>query len=169
MVMMVEPVANALEKILGENREQTRVVLATPQGKPYDQETAGRLSGEGRIAIICGRYAGVDERVRELLVDEEISIGDYVLTGGELPAMVIVEALVRLTPGVLGNEDSSINDSFPDKLEHAQYTKPRVWRGHAVPDVMLSGNHGQIRQWREEDSERRTAQRRPDLAAKGDK
>lgn len=163
MVMMAEPISRALENILGEERKNTLVILTTPQGKPFDQETARRLSKEKRIAVICGRYAGVDERVRQFLADEEISIGDYVLSGGEMPAMVIVDAVVRLVPGVLGNEDSPQNDSFPDRLEHAQYTRPRVWRGHSVPEVLLSGDHEKIRLWREEDSERRTLERRPDL------
>lgn len=163
MVMMVDPIARALENILGDDRKNVRVILTSPQGKPLNQEAVNRLSGLGRIAIICGRYAGVDERVREVLVDEEISIGDYVLTGGELPAMVVTEAVARLLPGVLGNVDSPANDSFPDQLEHAQYTRPREWRGHSVPEVLLSGDHGRIRIWREEDSSNRTAKRRPDL------
>lgn len=166
MVMMAEPIARALEDILGGERDKTRVILTTPQGKPYNQEKAMELASCGRIAIICGRYAGVDERVRLYLVDEEISIGDYVLSGGELPAMVIVDSAVRHVAGVLGNEDSSKNDSFPLMLEHAQYTRPRVWRGHHVPNVLLSGNHEEIRKWRLKDSEERTAQRRPDLFAK---
>lgn len=166
MVMMAEPIARALEDILGDERDKTRVILTTPQGKPYNQEKAMELAQCDRIAIVCGRYAGVDERVRLYLVDEEISIGDYVLSGGELPAMVIVDCAVRHVPGVLGNEDSPKNDSFPLLLEHAQYTRPRVWRGHAVPDVLLSGNHEEIRKWRLQDSEQRTAHRRPDLFAK---
>jgi len=163
MVMMAEPVARALENILGEERESTRVILTTPQGKPFCQEMAQRLTEEERVAVLCGRYAGVDERVRQFLVDEEISIGDYVLSGGELPAMVIVDAVVRLAPGVLGNEDSPLNDSFPERLEHAQYTRPRAWRGHSVPEALISGDHERIRSWREADSERRTMERRPDL------
>lgn len=167
MVMMVEPIARALEKTLGDDRVRTKVILTTPQGKPFNQRAARKLAGEEKIAIICGRYAGVDERVREHLVDDEISIGDYVLTGGELPAMVIADAVARLIPGVLGNEDSASNDSFPEALEHAQYTRPGDWRGHSVPGVLLSGDHERIRQWREDNSRKRTAERRPDLAAKG--
>lgn len=166
MVMMAEPIARALEDILGGERSRTKVILTTPQGRTYNQEKAMELARCERMAIICGRYAGVDERVRLYLADEEISIGDYVLSGGELPAMVIVDSAVRHVPGVLGNEDSPKNDSFPLLLEHAQYTRPRVWRGHPVPDVLLSGNHEEIRKWRMEDSERRTAQRRPDLFTK---
>jgi tRNA (guanine37-N1)-methyltransferase len=161
--MMAEPLARALENILGEDRNQTRVILTTPQGSPFNQDAAQRLASLDRIAIVCGRYAGVDERVRQFLVDEEISIGDYVLSGGELPAMVIVDGVTRLIPGVLGNEDSPQNDSFPDRLEHAQYTRPRVWRGKSVPEILISGDHEKIRRWREEDSLRRTMERRPDL------
>jgi len=166
MVMMAEPIACAIESVAGENREDVHVVLTTPQGKPFDQESAVRLAERERIVIVCGRYAGVDERVRQSLVDEEISIGDYVLSGGEYAAMVIVDAVLRLTPGVLGNEDSVANDSFPYLLEEAQYTRPREWRGHEVPEVLLSGDHARIAQWRNEDKLKCTEKKRPDLYRK---
>jgi len=163
MVMMAEPVAAALEQVVGAERDRSKVILTTPQGKPFDQETAMRLAGENRLVIVCGRYAGVDERIRLELVDEEISIGDYVLSGGHLAAMVIVDAVARLLPGVLGNEDSAAHDSFPLLLEEAQYTRPREWRGHEVPEVLLSGDHARIERWRAMERLRRTRERRPDL------
>jgi tRNA (guanine37-N1)-methyltransferase len=163
MVMMAEPIAQALENVVGENRDQTRVILTTPQGGTFDHETARRFAGYERIIIICGRYAGVDERVRQYLVDEEISIGDYILSGGEPAAVVIVDAVARLIDGVLGNEDSVVNDSFPYLLEEAQYTRPRVWKGHGVPEVLLSGDHARVARWRIENRIARTQERRPDL------
>jgi len=166
MVMMAEPIERALENLLGENRLETRVILTTPQGRVLDQEAAKRLAGYGRIAILCGRYAGVDERVRRHLVDEEISIGDYILSGGEPAAIVIVDAVSRLIPGVLGNEDSVINDSFPYLLEEAQYTRPQVWKGHGVPEELLSGDHARIARWRMKDRLARTEAHRPDLYKK---
>ncbi len=166
MVMMAEPVARAIESVVGENRDRTRVMLTTPQGRPFDQQIAMRLAGLERIAIICGRYAGVDERVRRFLVDEEISVGDYILSGGEYAAMIIVDAISRLVPGVLGNEDSPAKDSFPCLLEEAQYTRPREWRGHGVPEMLLSGDHARIARERNEDRLRRTKERRPDLYKK---
>jgi len=167
MVMMVEPVARAIETVLEGKRDKTHVILTTPQGEVFDQNAARRLATmDRRIAIICGRYAGVDERVRDLLVDEELSIGDYVLSGGEPAAIVIVDAVARLVPGVLGNEDSVINDSFPYLLEEAQYTRPREWNGHGVPEVLLSGNHAKIAAWRAMERLERTCRNRPDLYEK---
>ncbi len=166
MVMMAEPVAKALEGVVGADRTRSKVILTTPQGKLFNQEKAVKLAGESRLVIICGRYAGVDERVRAEVVDEEISIGDYILTGGHLAAMVIVDAVARLAPGVLGNKDSAANDSFPLLLEEAQYTRPREWRGLEAPDVLISGDHARIERWRAIERLRRTARRRPDLYEK---
>lgn len=166
MVMMAEPIAKALEAVMNREREKAHVVLTTPQGKPLNRERVEKLSAVGRIVIVCGRYAGVDERVRELLVDEEISIGDYVLSGGELAAMVIIDAVSRYVPGVLGNEDSAANDSFPHLLEEAQYTRPRQWRGLAAPEILLSGDHAKIAKWRAMNRLERTKKRRPDLYRK---
>jgi tRNA (guanine37-N1)-methyltransferase len=166
MVMKVEPIARALEDVVQE-RHEAKVVLLTPQGKVFNQIMAGELSTCSRIVLICGRYEGVDERVRDYLVDEEISIGDYVLTGGELPAMVIVDAVSRLVSGVLGNCDSAATESFSTGLlEYPQYTRPADFRGWKVPEVLVSGNHRVIDIWRRKESLRKTASRRPDLLSK---
>ncbi len=166
MVMKVEPIARALEDVIPERRA-AKVILLTPQGKVFNQIMAEELSACSRIVLICGRYEGVDERVRDYLVDEEISIGDYVLTGGELPAMVIVDAVSRLVSGVLGNCDSAATDSFSTGLlEYPQYTRPADFRGWKVPEVLLSGNHRVIDAWRRRESLRKTALRRPDLLSK---
>ena len=147
------------------------IILLTPQGKPFDQKTAQRLSKQENLLLICGHYEGVDERIREHLVDEEISIGDYVLTGGELPAMVVTDAIVRLIPGVLEKPESTESESFstlnpkPSTLEYPQYTRPENFRGHKVPKILLSGNHQKIDDWRGEQAEKRTKERRPDLFA----
>lgn len=165
MVMKVEPLAACLEAVRAD-RPQARVILTTPQGRPFDQATAGRLAGEQELVIICGRYEGVDERVRELFVDEEVSLGDFVLTGGELAAMVIVDAVTRLLPGVLGSEESAATDTFTDGLlEYPQYTRPPEFRGLAVPAVLLSGNHLEIARWRRRQALQRTLRARPDLLA----
>jgi tRNA (guanine37-N1)-methyltransferase len=165
MVMKVEPIARALGS-LGPLAGARRVLL-TPQGKTFRQEKARELSRYPRIVLICGHYEGIDERVRENLIDCEISIGDYVLTGGELAAMVIVDAVSRFIPGVLGNEASAEQDSFSaGLLEYPQYTRPAAFGGWKVPEVLLSGNHALIERWRRKESLRRTLRRRPDLLAK---
>lgn len=166
MVMKVEPIAKALEDVIQE-RNAAKVILLTPQGKTFHQRMAEELSIFSRIVLICGRYEGVDERVRDHLVDEEVSIGDYVLTGGELPAMVIVDAVSRLVSGVLGNCDSAAMESFSTGLlEYPQYTRPADFRGWKVPEVLLSGNHKVIDDWRRRESLRKTASRRPDLLSR---
>ena len=166
MVMKPEPLFAAVEAIRGENKE-IPVILLTPQGRLFSQRIAGELAKHSRLILICGHYEGVDERVREHLVTDEISIGDYVLTGGELPAMVVVDAVTRLLPGSLGSEASAAEDSHADGLlEHPHYTRPQLYRGWTVPSVLLSGNHAEIARWRREESIQRTAKRRPDLLAK---
>ena len=168
MVMMPGPIFDAVEDVAAKSEEPPRLVLLTPQGRTFDQDMAFDFSREARLVLICGRYEGFDERIRTGLPVEEVSIGDYVLTGGELPAAVIVDAVARLLPGVLGHEDSSRLDSFADsgRLDCPQYTRPAEFRGMTVPDVLLSGNHKEIEDWRREHSIERTRQRRPDLMAK---
>ncbi|WP_448384553.1 tRNA (guanosine(37)-N1)-methyltransferase TrmD [Desulfosoma sp.] len=166
MVMKPEPIVHALEAVapLG---PPPRVVLLSPQGRLFDQETARRYSGLERLVLICGRYEGVDERIARYFVDEEISIGDYILTGGELAAMVVVDAVSRLIPGVLGNEASAEAESFREPvLEHPQYTRPQDFRGYRVPDVLLCGDHRRIARWRRRQALLRTRERRPDLFAR---
>lgn len=163
MVMKVEPIARALDDAV-QDREAAKIILLTPRGKVFDQTMAGELSAASRIVLICGRYEGVDERVRDHLADDEISVGDYVLTGGELPAMIIVDAVSRLVPGVLGNCESAATESFSaGLLEYPQYTRPADFRGWKVPEVLLSGNHRVIDAWRRRESLRKTASQRPDL------
>jgi tRNA (guanine37-N1)-methyltransferase len=175
MVLRPEPIFAAVEALkarptgsgrAGEN-ERTVVALMCPQGRRLDQKEVRRLSEEcDRLIMICGRYEGVDERVREHLVDLEISIGDYVLSGGELPALVVVEAVTRLIPGALGRSDSALQDSFSSGLlDFPHYTRPAEFRGWRVPDVLLSGDHGAVARWRREKSIERTRQRRPDLVS----
>lgn len=165
MVMKPEPLAACIEKVAIE-RPAARVIMTSPQGKPFNQSLAERLAREEELVIICGRYEGIDERVRELFVDEEISLGDFVLTGGEIAAMVIVDAVTRLIPGVLGSDASAADDSFSDGLlEYPQYTRPPEFRELAVPDTLLSGNHQEIARWRRRMALQRTAQRRPELLA----
>ena len=167
MVMKPEPIFEAVESV---QTPESRVLLMTPQGQRFDQKMARELSGEKHLIFICGHYEGVDERVREALVDDEISIGDYVLTNGVLPAAVVVDAVVRLLPGVLGAEDGADNESFEKGwLEYEQYTRPAEYRGMRVPDVLLSGNHEAIAKWRRERAKERTRQRRPDLIDKNEK
>jgi len=168
MVMIPGPIFEAVETILAKHPAQrSRSVLLSPQGTPFSQEKARRLARDcERLLLICGRYEGVDERVREFLVDEEISIGDYVLTGGELAAMVVIDSVSRLIPGVLGGERSAEEDSFSDGvLEYPQYTRPALFRGHPVPEILLSGNHAEIRRWRREMALKNTEAKRPDLIA----
>jgi len=164
MVLKPEPLFEAIESLA---RDNTRVVLMAPDGQRFDQATARELANEEHLLFVCGSYEGVDERVREALVDLEISIGDYVLTNGGLPAMVVIEAITRLLPGVLGHEESAADESFSHGLlEYPHYTRPAEFRGMKVPEVLLSGNHAQIAQWRAEQSRLRTARRRPDLLQK---
>jgi tRNA (guanine37-N1)-methyltransferase len=166
MVMKVEPIARAIESVKAEN-PSARTIYLTPQGKPFHQDLARRLSGQSHLVLLCGRYEGVDERVRELFIDEEISIGDYVLTGGELAAMVLIDAVSRFIPGVLGSDRSAEEDSFFNSLlEYPQYTRPVEFKGCRVPEVLLSGNHSAISLWRKKEALRRTSARRPDLLAK---
>jgi len=161
MVMKPEPIFAAVEEL----RNQTsKVVLMSPAGRRFDQQMAAQLSGESHLVIICGHYEGVDHRVIEHLVDLEISIGDYVLTNGAIAAVVLVDAVVRLMPGVLGHEQSAVDDSFSrGLLEAPQYTRPAEFRSWKVPDVLLSGNHAEIAAWRNEQARKRTKQNRPDL------
>jgi tRNA (guanine37-N1)-methyltransferase len=172
MILMPGPIFEAVEGIREKHpARKDRILLLSPQGAPFSQEMARQLAADfDRLLLICGRYEGVDERVREFLVDEEISIGDYVLTGGELAAMVVIDAVARLVPGVLGGERSAEEDSFTGGvLEHPQYTRPAQFRGHCVPEVLLSGNHAEIRRWRDEMSLKNTLNKRPDLAAAREK
>lgn len=164
MVMMCQPVFDAVEAIRAQNATKGIVVLLTPQGQKLSQEIVKQLSQEDRLILIAGHYEGFDERIRQGLADMEISIGDFVLSGGEIPAMVIVDAVVRLLPGALGKEESTAEESFNmGLLEYPQYTRPREFRGMKVPDVLLSGDHARIDQWRRQQAEKRTMQRRPDL------
>lgn len=164
MVLTPQPVFDAVEAVRKEKASQPRVVLLCPQGETYTQGKAEELAKEDHLIFICGHYEGYDERIREHLVTDEISIGDYVLTGGELGAMVIIDSVVRLLPEALGNEESAQQDSFSTGLlEHPHYTRPSDFRGMKVPDVLLSGNHANIEAWRRKESLKRTAQRRPDL------
>ncbi len=169
MVMKPEPIFAAVEAILGPAPRATGVpiVLLTPQGRLFNQEVAQELARRERILLICGRYEGVDERVREFLATDEISIGDYVLSGGELAAMVIVDAVTRLLPGALGDPTGALDDSHAmGLLEYPHYTRPAEFRGWRVPEVLLSGNHGEIARWRRQEALRRTLARRPDLLAR---
>lgn len=167
MVLKIDPIYNALQSIKADGVERL-TVLTSPQGRLYTQETAELLAKESRrIVFICGRYEGIDERVRESLVDEEFSIGDYVLTGGELAALVIIDSIVRLVPGVLGDEDSTKEESFSwGLLDYSHYTRPPEFMGKRVPDVLLSGNHKEIWRSRRREALRRTLLRRPDLLEK---
>jgi tRNA (guanine37-N1)-methyltransferase len=163
MVMKPEPIFASVESVLGVP-PALPVILLTPQGTPFTQQKAWSLAETPGFALVCGRYEGVDERVREHLASEELSIGDYVLSGGELAALVVVEAVARLLPGALGDEEGARDDSHSSGLlEYPHYTRPPDFRGWGVPDVLLSGNHAQLRQWRREQSLRRTYLRRPDL------
>ena len=163
MVMKIEPLHRALQELRGSD---SRVILFTPQGVPFRQSTAARLAQSDHLILVCGHYEGVDERVAEHLIDEEISLGDFVLTNGVLPALVVVDAVVRLLPGVLGHDLSAQQDSFQEGLlDHPHYTKPAEYNGWRVPDVLLSGDHGAIARWRQEEARRRTRERRPDLWA----
>ncbi len=172
MVLKPEPIFEAVESVTSdiyadEKGGKLPIILLTPQGRLFSQEIARYLSGCDHLILICGRYEGVDERVRQHLVTDEISIGDYVLTGGEFPAMVVVDSVVRLLPGVLGSDASSLDESHSDGLlEYPHYTRPEFYKGWEVPEILLSGNHAQIAGWRREQVIRRTLERRPDLLGK---
>ena len=170
MVMKSEPLFEATEAIKAEGAcSSAPVILLTPQGRVFNQRIAAELAALDQLILICGHYEGIDERVREHLATDEISIGDYVLTGGELAAMVVVDAVVRQLPGVLGSEESAKDDSHTSSLlEYPQYTRPQTYRGWEVPQVLLSGNHAQIATWRREQSILRTLSRRPELLEKAD-
>lgn len=164
MVMQAEPVYLAWESVVERLGRKPKVLYMSPQGRVFDQTMAQELAEEEDLLFLCGHYEGIDERVLEEIVDEEVSIGDYVLTGGELPALVIMDAVSRLVGGVLHNGDSAEFDSFHDNLlEYPQYSRPEVWRGKAVPPILMSGHHANVEKWRREQSLLRTRQRRPDL------
>ena len=168
MVMKPEPIFAAAEHLKSEYwTDRSRVILMSPQGEPFTQQKADELSACPHLVLICGHYEGVDERVREHLVTDELSIGDYVLTGGELPALVVLDAVSRLLPGVLGAEQSALEESFSEGLlEYPQYTRPSDFRSWQIPDVLLSGHHAEITKWRRLQSLRRTLEKRPDLLEK---
>jgi tRNA (guanine37-N1)-methyltransferase len=169
MVMKAEPLALAVEAGRAKAPD-AKVVLMSPCGQPFDQGVAKRLSGLGALILVCGRYEGIDQRLADHCVDEEISLGDFVLTGGELAALSVIDATSRLLEGVLGHAEGAIEESFTDKplLEHPQYTRPRTWRGHEVPEVLLSGDHAKIEAWRLAKRVELTQARRPDLLDDGE-
>jgi tRNA (guanine37-N1)-methyltransferase len=161
MLLKPEPLFEAIESL---QREKTRVILLSPSGRKFDQSIARELAQQDDLLLVCGSYEGFDERVREALADDELSIGDYVLTNGALPAMVVIDAVTRLLPGVLGDDESSHDESFSHGLlEYPQYTRPAEFRGMKVPDVLLSGNHAEIGKWRREQAKLQTEKQRPDL------
>lgn len=163
MVMSIDPFARCIEGLKAE-RNYDEVIFMSPDGETFNQTIANELSGKGNVMILCGHYKGIDQRIRDLFVTREISIGDYVLSGGELPAAVLVDAIIRLIPGVLNDETSALSDSFQGELLDAPvYTRPADWRGHKVPDVLLSGHEAKINEWRHEQALIRTQTRRPDL------
>ena len=165
MILMIEPIYKAIKEL---KKKDSKVILLTPQGKVFKQKTSKRLSKEKHLIFICGHYEGIDERVRKYLVDEEVSIGDYVLTGGELPAMVVVDSIIRLIPKVLSKKEATKFDSFSNKnlLEYPQYTRPANFKGWQVPEVLLSGNHKKIKDWRKKKAIEKTKKIRPDLIKK---
>ena len=164
MVMQAEPVYAAYAAVEGKTGGSPRVIYLTPQGKVFNQKMAEELAQEKDLVFLCGHYEGIDERVLEEIVTDYVSIGDYVLTGGELPAMVMIDAISRMVPGVLSNQESAQFESFQDNLlEYPQYSRPEVWHEKSVPPVLLSGHHAKIEKWRREQSVLRTAERRPDL------
>lgn len=169
MVLKPEPIFHAVEALTSEAEQKPRVILMCPQGELYNQRKAEELSKEEHLVFICGHYEGYDERIRQYLVTDEISVGDYVLTGGELPAMTVIDSVVRLLPGVLGNETSAITDSHSTGLlEYPHYTRPAQFRDMKVPDELLSGHHSNIEKWRRQQSLIRTLERRPDLLKTAD-
>jgi tRNA (guanine37-N1)-methyltransferase len=162
MVLKVEPVVECVEAVRAEAAEPGHLIMLTPQGRRLDQSVVEELAGKRRLLLLCGRYEGFDERVRTILAPDEISIGDFVLNGGEVAAMVVIDTVIRLVPGVLGDEQSHQQDSFTGKdrlLEFSQYTRPREFRGHEVPEILLSGNHPEIARWRQQERIERTQQR----------
>ena len=164
MVLKPEPVFDAVESIVGDELGSIPIVLMSPQGRPLDNKIASGYSSNPHIVLICGRYEGFDERIRTHLATDEVSIGDYVISGGELASMVLMDAVSRFVPGVLGDDESAKNDSFSNGLlEHPHYTRPADFRGMKVPEVLISGNHKEINRWRENESVKRTVSRRPDL------
>lgn len=171
MVLMAPPVVDAVEAVQAEAPEPGHLVMLTPQGRRLDQRVIEELATKPRLILLCGRYEGFDERVREILQPDEISVGDFVLNGGEVAAMLVIDTVIRLVPGVLGDERSPREDSFSSEnrlLEFGQYTRPREFRGHQVPEVLLSGNHPEIARWRREQSIARTRARRADLLGESD-
>jgi tRNA (guanine37-N1)-methyltransferase len=169
MVLKPEPLFEAVDRLTASRGTADAVLLMSPAGTPFTQAGARRLAGMRHLVVLCGRYEGIDERVREHVATEEISIGDYVLSGGELPALVVIDAVSRLVPGVVGDEQSVEADSFTGGLlDYPHYTRPAEFRGHRVPDVLTSGHHGEIRTWRRREALRRTAERRPELLASAD-
>ncbi|MBD7983508.1 tRNA (guanosine(37)-N1)-methyltransferase TrmD [Sporosarcina sp. Sa2YVA2] len=167
MVLKAEPLFAAVESLTIDESKKTRVILMCPQGERFTQQKAEELSAEEHLVFLCGHYEGYDERIREYLVTDELSLGDFVLTGGEIASMAIIDSVVRLLPNVLGNSDSPVHDSFSTGLlEHPQYTRPADFRGMKVPDILLSGDHGKIEKWRQEQSLKRTFERRKDLLDK---
>jgi len=169
MLMQAQPVYDCVRAVLNriEQEKKSRVIYVTPQGRVFNQQMVKELAGEDDLIFLCGHYEGIDERVLEEVVTDYVSIGDYVLTGGELTAMVMIDAIARLVPGVLNNDESAMTDSFGNGLlEYPQYSRPRVWRDKEVPPVLLNGNHKLIEQWRLEKSLERTKERRPDLYEK---
>ena len=172
MVLRVEPVVECVEEVIAQDKRAANIVMLTPQGRRLDQKLVEQLASQERLMLLCGRYEGFDERIRDILQPEEISIGDFVLSGGEVAAMTVMDAVLRLVPGVIGDEESHRQDSFSGGepwLDFEQYTRPREYRGHRVPDILFSGDHGAIARWREEQRKTRTARRRPDLLKDGTK
>ncbi len=171
MVIRVEPVVECVEEVIQRSDQPGRLILLTPQGRRLDQKLVEQWSAETRLLLLCGRYEGFDQRVIDILRPEEVSVGDIVLNGGEVAAMVVIDAVMRLMPGVLGDEQSSVDDSFSEGnrlLECAQYTRPREYRGLTVPEVLLTGNHEQIARWRQTQSLLKTKQQRADLLDSSD-
>ena len=167
MILSCQPICDAVQRIEAMDPRPALRILTSPQGRLFDQTEAARFAEVERLLLICGHYEGHDERIVDILQPIEVSLGDFVMTGGELAGLAIIDAVVRLLPGVLGNDEATVDESFQSgRLEYPQYTRPREYRGHAVPDVLLSGNHGEIAAWRKEQSELRTRQRRPDLAGR---
>jgi tRNA (guanine37-N1)-methyltransferase len=163
MVMQIEPFANCIDKLQSE-RTYDEIIFMSPDGITLNQSMANELSGMGNVIILCGHYKGIDQRIRDIYVTREISVGDYVLSGGELPAAIVVDAVVRLIPGVLNDETSALSDSFQGELLDAPiYTRPADWKGHKVPNVLLSGDPAKIENWRDDEALKRTQERRPDL------
>ncbi|HLG96968.1 MAG TPA: tRNA (guanosine(37)-N1)-methyltransferase TrmD [Bryobacteraceae bacterium] len=165
MLLKAQPIFEAVESIWPQRSDAQRLVLLSAQGKRFDQEAARRLAGYQELFLVCGRYEGVDERVAEHLADEELSVGDFVLSGGELAAAIVIDCVARLIPGVLGNADSAVQESFGEErlLDCPQYTRPAEFRGWRAPEVLLSGNHEEIRRWRRQAAREKTARNRPDL------